>query len=109
MGTWQPEDDLDRFVVELLRTGFMLCELGSDLVERLPEDACPGEEPGAVIIEMICGTIRTALASADERDVRRATELIELAVGRTVEHLRRASELSARIHGEDGRSGRSYG
>ena len=109
MGTWQPEDDLDRFVTELLRTGFMLCELGSDLVEILPEDAYPGEEPGAVIVEMMCGTIRTALASADQRDVRRATELIVQAAERTVEHLRLASKLSARMNGEDGRRGRSYG
>lgn len=104
------EDHVDEFVCELLRAGIMLSDLGADLVESLPEDAFPGEEPGAVIIQMMCGTIRTAVGSADPRDVRRATELIEQAVARTLEHLRLACELSRRIHGEGGASaGLGYG
>jgi hypothetical protein len=108
MGFWPAEDDVDEFVRELLRTGVMLCDLASDLVESLPPDAYPGEEPAAVVIEMMCGTIRTALGSADPGEVRRATELIERAGTRTLEHLRLASALSRRIHGENG-DGRAYG
>jgi hypothetical protein len=106
----EPDDHVDEFVCGLLRAGFMLSDLGADLVECLPEDAYPGEEPGAVILQMMCGTIRTAVGSADPRDVRRATELIEQAVARTLEHLRLACELSRRLHGEDGgKPGRAYG
>ncbi|HZE04457.1 MAG TPA: hypothetical protein VE127_04485 [Solirubrobacteraceae bacterium] len=104
------DDDIDGFVVELLRTGVMLSELAADLIESLPSDAYPGEEPGHVILEMMCGTIRTTLASADPRDVRRATELIAQAAQRTIEHLRLAQALSRRVHGEGGPSaGRAYG
>jgi hypothetical protein len=104
------EDHIDEFVCELLRAGFMLSDLGADLAESLPADAYPDEEPGAVILQMMCGTIRTAVESADPRDVRRATELIEQAVARTLEHLRLACELSRRMHGDGGSSpGRAYG
>ena len=103
-------DHVDEFVRELLHAGFMLSDLGADLTECLPDDAYPNEEPGAVILQMMCGTIRTAVGSADPRDVRRATELIEQAVARTLEHLRLACELSRRMHGEGGGgAGRAYG
>lgn len=103
-------DHVDEFVRELLRAGIMLSDLGADLAESLPADAYPGEEPGAVIVQMMCGTIRTAVGSADPRDVRRATELIEQAVARTLEHLRLAVELSRRLHGDGGGSpGPAYG
>jgi hypothetical protein len=108
----QSEDHIDRFVLELLRTGLMLSELGADLIESLPEDAYPGEDSGAVVVEMMCGTIRTALEPVDPREVERATELIDVAASRTIEHLRLAHRLSQRVHGEDGRgkgAGRAYG
>jgi hypothetical protein len=96
-------------VLELLRTGWMLRELVSELSDALPVDAYPGEEPGAVVIEMLCGTIATALESADPRDVRRATELIDQARGRTLEHLQVDRELSRRIDSDGRRAGRGYG
>jgi len=100
---------VERFVLELLDTGSMLSELVWNLVDALPADAYPGEEPAAVVIEMLCGTVASALASADPRDVRRATELIDLARSRALEHLRLAGDLSRRIHGDDGGVGRTYG
>ena len=87
----------------------MLCELVSDLIEAMPSDAYPGEEPGAVLLEMLCGTVRTSLASVDPRDVRRATELIDKAGVRTLEHLQLAAELSRRIHGDGEGTGQTYG
>jgi hypothetical protein len=98
-----------RFVHKLLGTGMMLSELASDLIDALPADAYPGEEPGAVVLEMMCGTIATALESVDPRDVRRATRLIDLAGERTLQHLRLASEMSCRMRGADGGVGRTYG
>jgi hypothetical protein len=100
---------IDEFVLELLRTGLMLCDLVSDLSEELPADRYPGEDPVHVVMDMLRGTIATALESADPRDVRRATELIDTAGARTVEHLQVALNLSRRIHGDDGGPGRTYG
>jgi hypothetical protein len=103
-------NDIEHFVLKLLCTGYVLAELVADLVDELPADAFPGEEPTAVVVEMLCGTIATALVSVDPHDVRRATELIEVAAARTREHLQLACDLSRRIDGDDdGRSGRTYG
>jgi len=103
------EPHISEFVLKLLGAGVWLSELAADLVEALPEDAYPGEEPGLVVLEMLCGTVATALGSADPRDLKRATELIELARDRTVEHLRLTLEMSRRMEGGDGRWGRTYG
>jgi hypothetical protein len=109
MSTPGGEDHIEQFVLELLRTGYMLTELVANLAEALPTDAYPGETPGAVVIDMLRGTIATALVSADPQDVQRATELIQLAVAQTLEHMRLACELSERIHGDGESMGRTYG
>jgi hypothetical protein len=103
------DDHVEEFVLALLGTGAMLSGLVSDLADALPEGAYPGEEPAAVVAEMVCGSIATVLALLDPRDVRRATELIDMAGARTLEHLRLACDLSRRIHGDDGGVGRAYG
>jgi hypothetical protein len=102
------DDHIEQFVLELLRTGYMLSSLVSELIEELSPDAYPGEEPAAVVIEMLCGSIRTALESSDVADVRRAAELIDRAATGTLEHLKLACELSRRMHG-DGGTRRIYG
>jgi hypothetical protein len=109
MGVPCIDEDIARFVVELINTGAMLRRLAEDLQEALPDDAYPGEEPRAVILEMLCGTISTALCSADPRELRRATELIDLAGARTLEHLGLALAMSRRMHGADGGVRRTYG
>jgi len=83
---------------ELLRTGLMLSELGCNLAESLPAGAYPGEEPGAVVIEMVTGTIRTALGAVEGQDLARATELIADARECVREHLQLALALSRRMH-----------
>ena len=102
------DDHIERFVIQLLRAGCMLSGIASELIEELPPEAYPGEEPAAVVVEMMCGTIATALASCNPADVRRATELIDQAASRTLEHLQLACDLSRRIHG-DGEAARTYG
>ncbi len=98
MGSTEAMDSVASFAEELLRTGLMLSELMSNIVEALPADAYPGEEPGAVVIEMVTGTIRTALAAVDKRDLEHATELIAASRDRVLEHLNLALALSRRIH-----------
>ncbi len=106
MGSREASDHVTAFTEELLRTGLMLSELGSNLAESLPAEAFPGEEPGAVVIEMVTGTIRTALGAVERRDLARATGLIAEARDRVLEHLQLALALSRRIHtgGDEGAS-----
>ncbi len=88
----------------------MLSGLAADLVEALPPDAYPGECPAAVVIEMVTGTIRAALADTDEREVHRATDLIVEARERVLEHLQLALELSRRMgHRAGHERRRTYG
>ena len=87
-------------------TGGWLMELMSGLSVELPKESYPGEDPWAVVFEMLCGTIGTALQSAEPRDLKRATELIDLAASRVEEHLRLACELRpARMHPKTTTSG----
>lgn len=101
--------DITEFVFDLLRTGFWLSELASNLTDALPPDAYPGEDTAEVVLEMVCGSIATALETVDPRELRRATELIELASERMREHLQMLQAMSDRMHGTDGGRGRTYG
>lgn len=90
MESAQTQDHIDQFVLSLLRSGLLLTDIAGDLTESLPADAYPGEEPGAVVIEMMSGTIRSVLETVDPDLVVEATELMELALDRVEEHLRLA-------------------
>jgi hypothetical protein len=103
------ESPLERFVHTLMITGGWLMELMSGLSVELPKESYPGEDPWAVVFEMLCGTIGTALQSAEPRDLERATELIDLAASRVEEHLRLACELSGRMHEPGTGDRRTYG
>jgi hypothetical protein len=106
----ESSDPAAAFALQLLRAAVMLTGLAGDLIDAIPPDAYPGEEPGAVFVGMLSGTIVTAVGDADVGDVRRATELIATACERVVEHLRLALELSHRMHADGGDApGRAYG
>jgi hypothetical protein len=107
MESTETQDHIDQFVLSLLRTGLLLTDVAADLAEALPADAYPGEEPGAVAIEMMSGTIRSVLEPVDPELVADAADLMELALDRVQEHLRLALHLSERM--EDGGSGLGYG
>lgn len=108
MGSANTHDAIDGFALELLRTGEMLAGLAVDLVETLPAGAYPGEKPAAVVMEMITGSIRTALVEADQSDVQRAVELMREAADRVIEHLGLALALRRRMEGAGG-TRRGYG
>jgi hypothetical protein len=103
------EDHIQQFVLELMSTGSMLVGLVRDLADGLPADAYPREEPTAVVLEMMCGTIATAIGAMDPEAVRSATNLIDLAGAQVLEHLQLAYELSRRGEGDDRGLGRTYG
>jgi len=88
-------EQVERFVVVLLRTGLMLSDLAGDLLDALPDDSYPGEENSEVVLEMIRGTIATSLQSATLSELARATELMERAFDRTIEHLEQARDIAA--------------
>lgn len=97
------------FVVKLVNAGSMLEALVLSLVDALSDDVYPGEDAKAVVLEMLCATIGTALASVDPKEIERATELIDLARARTLEHLHLALDLRRRMESGDGARGRTYG
>jgi hypothetical protein len=106
----EPTDQVAAFTMEMLRAGSMLFGLASDLIEDVPPDAFPGEEPATVIIEMLVGTIRTAVGKADPSDLERAIELLGTACDRVLEHLRLAVELRMRMERSvEGGAERNYG
>jgi hypothetical protein len=107
MESTDTQDHIDQFVLSLIRTGVLLTDVAADLAESLPADAYPGEDPGAVVIEMMSGTIRTVLETVDPDLVAEAAELMELALDQVQEHLRLALSLSRRMH--NGVPGRGYG
>ena len=103
-------DAASAFTLELLRAAVMLTGLADDLVDAISPDASGSEEPEALFLEMVSGTIATAIGDADQHDLRRATELIAAACERVVEHLQLAVELSRRMHRDAERGpGRAYG
>ena len=101
------QDHIDQFVLSLIRTGLLLTDIAGELAEALPDDAYPGEEPGAVVIEMMSGTIRTGLETVDPELVAEATDMMDLALDQVQEHLQLALSLSKRMH--SGAPGRGYG
>ena len=98
MDTYAPPDPLaHRFVWELLKTGLVLTDALSSLIESLEgKDPWPGRETGEVLIEMAAGSIRPALAPLPERDVDRATDLIVAVRERFMSDLKLAAEISGR-------------
>lgn len=109
MASSPSERQVGQFVLKLLHTGSWLSELVTDLAAALPAEEYPGDGPKTVVLDMLCGTIGTALQSADPLELQRATELIDLAAERTLEHLHLARGLSRRIHDGDDGIGRTYG
>ena len=81
-------------IEELLRTAFFLEGAFVSLLEDLPEDAFPGEDPAAVLIEMMAGSSRPAVDAAGEAGCRAATELIEAVRERILDDLRDAARLA---------------
>jgi hypothetical protein len=82
------------FVEEVLRTGLMLSNLLADLLEDMPDDAFPGENPAEVLVQMLTGSVRPVLEAAGGRILEEATALLGAMADRTLSDLRTALELS---------------
>jgi hypothetical protein len=90
------DENVHGFVEELVRTGVMLADLLSRLLEDLPDDAFPGENTGEVLLEMLAGTAAPAARAAGEETVGRATALIGAVADRVLADLEAALELKRR-------------
>jgi hypothetical protein len=81
-------------IEELLRTAFTLSEVMGTLLEDLPENAFPGEDSAAVLIEMVVGTCRPATDAAGEPGCWAASALIAAVRDRVLNDLRAAAKLA---------------
>lgn len=95
--------DVSWFVHELLWTGAWFDEVVTALSRELPADAYPGELPMHVIFERLWRTIEPAMESVAPSDLKRATEIIDLAADRVAEQLRLTDGLPECRH--DGAAG----
>jgi hypothetical protein len=84
------------FVEEVLCTGSLLLELLDDLIESVPEDACPGESIVEVVLDMLTETVSPAAKTAGEASVRSAVALLADSSSRALADLERAAELARR-------------
>lgn len=88
---------------ELLRTGLALADVLGHLIDELPDEAFPGEDPGEVVLEMAVGTCAPAVASTGLRETRTSTALIGAAGDRIMDDLETVARLVAeREGGESG-------
>lgn len=83
-------------VEELLMTALGLGAVLSSLLEELPDDAFPGEDSAAVLLEMVVGSSRPAAEAAGERQCWEASALIGAVRDRVLDDLRAAAELARR-------------
>lgn len=81
-------------IEELLRTAFILQDLMASLLEEMPDDAFPGEDNAAVLLEMVVGSSTPAVVAAGERECGQAIALIAGVRGRVIDDLRLAAELA---------------
>ncbi len=95
-------DPAHAFVVEVLRTGLMLTDLVADLLESVPPEAFPGEDPGDVLFEMLAGSLRPAVVAAGPETLEECSALLGAIRDRTVEDLEEAARR-ARQHEQHGR------
>lgn len=88
-------DATSDFVREVLGTGLMLVDVLSLLLDDLPDDAFPGEEPAEVLLEMLVGSFRPAADAAGAEALREATALVGALGDRAVADLRAAADLAS--------------
>lgn len=90
----EEHDAAQVLIEELLRTAFSLGSIYAPLLADLPEDAFPGEDPGAVLIEMLAGSSLGAAQVVDEADWRSTAALVKAVRESVLGDLRVAGQLA---------------
>ena len=98
-------DDAELLIRELLGAGLALMDVLSSLIEELPEDAFPGEDNAAVLLEMAVGSCRPAVAAVGERDCRAAIALVGAVRDRIFGDLWTAATVAGRDEAERAEAG----
>ncbi len=83
-------------VAELLNCGSVLSGLFRRVRADLPEEILKGQEPEAVVLEMMVGSALPELRKAGPEECRRATGLICQVHDRVMNDLRLAAEIAGR-------------
>jgi len=83
-------------VAELLESGGVLSALWGSLRTTMPGDFADGEEPEAVLLEMMVGSSLPALRKAGADECRRASGLVASVRRRVLDDFRLALELAER-------------
>ena len=81
-------------IEELLRTAFSLGSIYAPLLADLPEDAFPGEDPGAVLIEMLAGSSLGAAEVIERADWKLTTAFVKAVRESVLSDLRAAAQLT---------------
>lgn len=84
----------EELVQALLRTSLTLHDVFASLVEEMPADAFPGEDPAEVLMEMISGSACLAIEAAGLEVSRAATALIGAVMDRVLDDLLTAAALA---------------
>jgi hypothetical protein len=90
----EEHDAAQLLIEELLRTAFSLGSVYAPLLADLPEDAFPGEDPGAVLIEMLAGSSLRAAQVIDRADWRSTAALVKAVRESVLSDLRAAAQLA---------------
>lgn len=84
----------EELVQALLRTSLWMQDVYVSLLEATPADAFPGEDPAAVLLEMLSGSACEAIEAAGLEVSRAATDLIGAVMDRIRADLRAAAALA---------------
>ena len=102
---WALGGEAELLIRELLGAGLALMDVLSSLIEELPEDAFPGEDSAEVLLEMVVGSCRPAVAAAGERDARAAISLVAAVRDSVFADLRTAAMVAGRDEAAPGDAG----
>jgi hypothetical protein len=87
--------DVGRSLIEeMLRTALWLFDISTSLLDDLPDDAFPGEDAGAVMVEMLAGSCRPSIDVAGVDGCRVAIELMASIRENVLNDMRAAVELA---------------
>lgn len=82
-------------VEQVIRTGVMLADVLTTLLDELPHDAFPeAEEAAEALLDMVASSFLPATEAAGEAVVREATALVGALGDRAIEDLQRARALA---------------
>ncbi|MBK5231859.1 MAG: hypothetical protein JJE13_02605 [Thermoleophilia bacterium] len=81
-------------ILEIFRSAMTLDSIVDSILEDLPKDSFPGEDPAKVLFEMMAGSAQPAIEAAGESQCRAAIALMGAVVDRVMTDLKEAARLA---------------